>query len=234
MRAFWGLLSEALHEWVEDKVPQLGAALAYYAAFSIAPLLILLVAMVGLFFKGNTLSQVQTQIAELAGETAAEAIVAIIRGVESSGSGRAATVVSVVTLIIGATGMFGQLQDAMNTIWKVTPKATPHLDGCFPRPPSLVCPRFGDRPPSSRVGVLERISSGREPLFSAYVPDNRTDMAIRRLWIFDCDYNDALCSDLQNFAGRLHCVARRVAGRGSDGCLICDRKDRYRSLPGPK
>jgi membrane protein len=122
MRSFWTLVSQAFNEWVEDKAPRLGAALAYYAAFSIAPLLILLVAMVGFFFKGNTLSQVQTQIAALAGDNAAEAIVAIIRGVKSSKGGGTATVLSVITLIIGATGMFGQLQDAMNTIWEVTPK----------------------------------------------------------------------------------------------------------------
>ena len=122
MRAFWALLSEAFNEWMEDKAPRLGAALAYYAAFSIAPLLILLVAMVGFFFKGNTLSQVQDQIAALAGENAAGAIITIIQGVKSSGGQGMATVVSVTTLFIGATGMFGQLQDAMNTIWEATPK----------------------------------------------------------------------------------------------------------------
>jgi membrane protein len=121
MRTFWALLSEAFNEWMEAKAPQLGAALAYYAAFSIAPLLILLVAMVGFFFKGNTLSQVQTQIAALAGENAAGAIITVIRGVKSSGGQGMAALVSVITLFIGATGMFGQLQDAMNTIWEVTP-----------------------------------------------------------------------------------------------------------------
>lgn len=122
MSAFWTLVSQAFNEWVEDKAPRLGAALAYYAAFSIAPLLILLVALVGFFFKGNTLQQVQTQIAALAGDNAAEAIVAIIRGVKSSRGGGLATVISFITLIVGATGMFSQLQDAMNTIWEVTPK----------------------------------------------------------------------------------------------------------------
>ena len=122
MKAFWTLVSQAFNEWVEDKAPRLGAALAYYAAFSIAPLLILLVALVGFFFKENTLQQVQTQIAALAGDNAAEAIVAIIRGVKSSSGGGLATVISFVTLIVGATGMFSQLQDAMNTIWEVTPK----------------------------------------------------------------------------------------------------------------
>src|SRR5215467_13852015 len=110
MRGFWALVSEAFNKWLEDKVPRLGAALAYYAAFSIAPLLVLLVAMVGFFFKGDSIQQVETQIAALAGNNAAEAIVAIIQGVKSSQAGGAATIISFITLIIGATGMFGQLQ----------------------------------------------------------------------------------------------------------------------------
>ena len=122
MRAFWALIAEAVNEFIEDKAQRLGAALAYYAAFSIAPLLLLLVALVGTFFKGDSLLQVQAQIAALAGENAAEAIVAIIRGVKSSPGGGAATILGGITLIIGATGMFGQLQDAMNTIWEVTPR----------------------------------------------------------------------------------------------------------------
>ena len=122
MRTFWYLCSATFNQWTEDKAPRLGAALAYYAAFSIAPLLILLVAVVGLFYKEDTLSRIQSQIAMMAGSNAAEALVATIRGVNSTGGRGTATVISLVTLIIGATGMFGQLQDAMNTIWEVTPK----------------------------------------------------------------------------------------------------------------
>src|SRR5437899_4242444 len=122
MHAFWGLLSETFNEWMEDKAPRLGAALSYYAAFSIAPLFLLLVASVGFIFKGDTLLQVEDQIAAIAGDNAAEAMAAIIRGVKSSPGGGRATILSVITLFLGATGMFGQLQDAMNTIWEVTPK----------------------------------------------------------------------------------------------------------------
>ena len=107
---------------MEDKAPRLGAALSYYAAFSIAPLFLLLVATVGFIFKGDTLVQVEEQTASIAGDNAAEAMAAIIRGVKSSPGGGTATILSVITLFLGATGMFGQLQDAMNTIWEVTPK----------------------------------------------------------------------------------------------------------------
>jgi len=122
LRTFWALVSETFNEWLEDKAPRLGAALAYYAAFSISPLLILLVAFAGVFVKGDTLSQVEGEIAVIAGDNAAEAIGAIIRGAHESPASSAATILGVITLIIGATGVFGQLQDAMNTIWEVTPK----------------------------------------------------------------------------------------------------------------
>src|SRR5256885_14477069 len=84
MRNFWGLLSETFNEWLEDKAPRLGAALAYYAAFSIAPLLVLLVAVVGFFYKDDSLPRIQSQIAMMAGYNAAAAIIATIHGVKNS------------------------------------------------------------------------------------------------------------------------------------------------------
>ena len=122
MRTFWSLLSETFNQWMEDKAQRLGAALAYYAAFSIAPLLVLLLAVANFIYKEDTLERVQSQVSILAGPNAAEAILATIRGVQNTGGGIVATILSMITLILGATGMFGQLQDAMNTIWEVTPK----------------------------------------------------------------------------------------------------------------
>jgi membrane protein len=122
MRQFWALLSETFNEFLEDKAQRLGAALAFYAAFSISPLLILLVAIADYLYKERTLALIQSQIALMAGHNAAEAIVATIRGVNSSSDGATPTIVGILTLLLGATGMFGQLQDAMNTIWEVTPK----------------------------------------------------------------------------------------------------------------
>ena len=122
MGSFWRLLSETFNHWLENKAQRLGAALAYYAAFSFAPLLVLLVGVANFVYQEDTLARVQSQIALMAGDNAAEAIVATIRGVQSTASGLVATLLSSATLLLGATGMFGQLQDAMNTIWEVTPK----------------------------------------------------------------------------------------------------------------
>src|SRR5205814_2914071 len=98
MREFGSLLSETFNQWLEDKAPRLGAALAYYAAFSIAPLLVLLVAVVGFFYKDDSLPRIQSQIAMMAGYYAAEAIVFTIRGVKSTGGSVTPTVLSMVTL----------------------------------------------------------------------------------------------------------------------------------------
>src|SRR5947207_11297832 len=100
MRSFWNLLSETFDDWLEDKAPRLGAALAYYAAFSIAPLLVLLVSIVGFFYKEDSLGRVQSQIAMMAGYNAAEAIVATIRGVKSTGGSFTPTVLSIITLFL--------------------------------------------------------------------------------------------------------------------------------------
>jgi len=122
MGSFWHLLSETFNHWLENKAQRLGAALAYYAAFSFAPLLVLLVGVSNFIYKEDTLARVQSQIALMAGNNAAEALVATIRVAQNTSGGAVATILSIATLVLGATGMFGQLQDAMNTIWEVTPK----------------------------------------------------------------------------------------------------------------
>jgi len=122
MGTVWSLICETFNEWLEDKAERLGAGLAYYAAFSIAPLLIIVVSIVNFVYRGDTLPQIQHQIAMVAGNNAAIAIVATVRGIKSQGGSTMATVLSIVTLLIGATGVFSALQDSMNTIWEVTPK----------------------------------------------------------------------------------------------------------------
>src|SRR5690606_33142779 len=105
-----------------DKAERLGAGLAYYAAFSMAPLLVIVVALVDFFYSGDSISEVQRQLGFMIGEPAADAVVTTIRGMNSTSTGMTATIISVITLFIGSTGVFAQLQDAMNTIWEVTPK----------------------------------------------------------------------------------------------------------------
>lgn len=116
------LLSRTYNEWWDDKAERLGAALAFYAAFSIAPMLIIVVAIIDFFYAGDTLAHVREQVAMIIGHNAADALVATIQGVQQTGDGSVATIVGVITLLIGSTLVFAQLQDAMNTIWEVRPK----------------------------------------------------------------------------------------------------------------
>jgi membrane protein len=122
-RALWHLLKEAASDWSRDRAPRLGAALAYYTVFSIVPLLIVIIALIGLFFGEDAAqSAIMGQISSLVGEQSAAAIKDMIQRAEQPSTGLVATVVAVVTLLFGASGVFGQLQDALNTVWGVEPK----------------------------------------------------------------------------------------------------------------
>jgi membrane protein len=122
LRHAWELTKRAVAAWDNDNTLPLGAALAYYAIFSLSPLLVIVLALSGLFYRGDSLSYVQAEFAELVGDNAAATIAGAISSVQSSHHGFAATVFSIVILFLGASGVFVQLQNTMNHIWGVKPK----------------------------------------------------------------------------------------------------------------
>lgn len=123
MQKIWTLLKETYTDWSEDKAPRLAAALAYYTVFSIAPLLVIIIAIAGLVFGQEAVQgQVVEQIRGLVCETGAEAIQTMIANASQPSSSIIATVLGIATLLFGASGLFGELQDALNTIWEVQPK----------------------------------------------------------------------------------------------------------------
>ncbi len=122
--AFWDLIRTTAREWSEDKVPRLGAALAFYSVLSIAPLLLIAIAVAALIFGEEAASgQLAGQIRQMVGQEGAEAIQMMLKNARKPGAGIVASIVGFATLLLGASGVFGQLQDAMNTIWEVQPKA---------------------------------------------------------------------------------------------------------------
>ena len=124
VRALWQLLRDAFRDWSEDKAPRLGAALAYYTVFSLAPLLVLVIGIAGLVFGDEAVrGEVQSQMRGLLGANGARAIEDMIAGARRPESGTAASLVGMVLLLVGASGVFGQLQDALNTVWEVEPKS---------------------------------------------------------------------------------------------------------------
>lgn len=120
---FLGLFREAFREWNEDRAPRLGAALAYYTIFSIAPLLVIVIAICAQVFGDDAARRhIRDEIETMVGRPAAEAVEDMLRHAHGKGSGPWATGLGVVTLLFGALGVFVQLQDALNTVWKVEPK----------------------------------------------------------------------------------------------------------------
>jgi membrane protein len=114
------LSKKAFSGWSDDNVPRLGAALAYYTVFSLAPLLIITIAVAGLAF-GETATQ--SKIVEtfhgLLGAQGAQAVQYLLKTASRPASGIFATIVGLITISIGATGVFAELQSALNQIWGV-------------------------------------------------------------------------------------------------------------------
>jgi membrane protein len=121
---FRSLIKETYLRWSDDKVPRLGAALAYYTVFSIVPLLIIVIGIAGLVF-GEEAAQtyIMTQVQSLVGPQSAEALEEMLKTANKPSYGYTATGIALVTLLVGASGVFAQLQDALNDIWKVEPKS---------------------------------------------------------------------------------------------------------------
>jgi membrane protein len=125
------LLKETFREWSEDGASRLAAALAYYTTFSLAPLLVLIIAIAGLV-GGHEAAQNQTmsQVEDLLGTEGREFVQGMIENASKPATGLTATLIGVVTLLFGALGVFGELQNSLNTIWEVKPKpAQSLLDG---------------------------------------------------------------------------------------------------------
>lgn len=119
----WTILKETIKEWSEDKAPRLVAALSYYTIFSLAPLLVIVIAIAGLVFgEAAAQNRINAQIEGLIGQPGASAIQSMIANASNPRAGIIATVIGVVTLLLGAAGVFGQLQDSLNTIWEIQPK----------------------------------------------------------------------------------------------------------------
>lgn len=124
MKHWLNLFKETYTEFGEDKAPRLGAALAYYTIFSIAPLLLIAISVAGLVF-GRDAAQgaVVDQLQGLIGQNGAQAIQDLLKNVSRPSQGIVATITGVVVLVIGATSVFAELQDDLNRIWEApTPR----------------------------------------------------------------------------------------------------------------
>ena len=123
LKTVWGLLKETASDWKEDKADRLAASLAFYTILSLAPLVVIAVAVAGLAVGEEAArGQLSGQIAALVGPQAAPAIEGFLANAHKPSTGVISTVVGAAVLLMGASGVFGELQDSLNTIWEVAPK----------------------------------------------------------------------------------------------------------------
>jgi membrane protein len=119
------MFGSALRASWEDDVPRLGASLAYYTLFAIAPVLLVATAIAGLAFGPQAVrGEIVGQIDYLVGREGARAVQSLLEGASQRRAGYLATIVGSVTLVLAATGAFLELQTALNTIWRVKPNPT--------------------------------------------------------------------------------------------------------------
>jgi len=111
-----------MSDWYEDRAQRIGAALAYYTIFALAPGLVIVMALAGLMLGPGAESQIIGQFHELIGEQGATAIEATVRSARNETLGATGTALALIPLVFGLWGVFGELQDGLNTIWGVTPK----------------------------------------------------------------------------------------------------------------
>jgi len=119
LKDWWALVKKAVAAWAADYAPSMGAALSYYSVFSLAPLLVIVVAVAGLVFGQEAArGEIFAQLDGLMGPEAAKAIQELLASASKPSTGIVSTVIGLVVLFIGATTVFGELQDAMDRIWR--------------------------------------------------------------------------------------------------------------------
>lgn len=126
IKNIFDLVKRAVTSWIDDYAPSMGAALSYYTAFSIAPLLLIVISVAGLVFGQDAAQgEIMAQLQGLMGADAAKAIQGLLQSVNKPSAGIVGTVVGVVVLLIGATTVFGELQSDLDRIWKAPPQQRP-------------------------------------------------------------------------------------------------------------
>ncbi len=116
----WQMIKAAVKAWVDDYAPSMGAALSYYTLFSLAPLLVIVIAVAGMVF-GQEAAQgeIVAQLQGVMGEEGAVAVEGMLKAAREPAKGVVATIVGIVVLLVGATAIFAELQSALDRIWRV-------------------------------------------------------------------------------------------------------------------
>jgi membrane protein len=124
IKGLWEILKNSFHGFSDDRILKLSAALAYYTVFSLGPLLIVIVFLCSLFFGREAIEgTIYGQIQGFVGHDAALQLQQIIKSATIGGKTKIAAIIGIITLVIGATSMFAEMQESINMIWGLKPKA---------------------------------------------------------------------------------------------------------------
>lgn len=119
LREAWRLIADAVAAWSDDYAASMGAALAFYTLFSIAPLLLIVISLAGLVFgEAAARGEILEQLSGLVGSDSAATVESLLQGLNRPRAGALGTLVGLVVLLVGATTVFAELQDAMDRIWR--------------------------------------------------------------------------------------------------------------------
>jgi membrane protein len=170
-KAAWKLLQATASKWSRHNAPRLGAALAYYTLLSIAPLLILIVAICGLVFGRQAAErELVDQLTVVAGSSTANTLKSLIDNAHQAGTGVIAASIAFVTLFFGASGVFVELRDSLNIIWEAPPSRSSGWRG-------MVGQRLASFGMILCAGVLllaslllSTVLTATEKLFGGYLP----------------------------------------------------------------
>lgn len=122
-RSIFLLVKQTASDWIDDHAPRLAAALAYYALLSLAPLIVVALAIAGFAFDEEAArGGIARQLGGLVGSAGAEAIQSIVKNAKAPAAGIVSSVVGGIVLLFGASGVFGELESALDTIWEVKPR----------------------------------------------------------------------------------------------------------------
>lgn len=123
VKPFFGLIKQAVNSWLDDYAPSMGAAIAFYTVFSLAPLVIIVIGIAGFFWGEEAVQgQLFAQVSSMVGVEGAKAVEGVVQGAQEPSQGIIATIISVLMLGVGATTVFSELQSALDRIWKVDTK----------------------------------------------------------------------------------------------------------------
>ncbi|MCU7551134.1 YihY/virulence factor BrkB family protein [Chitinophagaceae bacterium LB-8] len=132
LKGIWEVLKDSYKGFTDDKVPKLGGSLAYFTLFSLGPMLLVIIYLVGIFLgKQAVEGSLTSQIQEVVGEGAALQLQEIIKNISISKQGKVAAIIGIITLFIGATSVFAEIQDSINGIWHLKLKPNQGLMRTF-------------------------------------------------------------------------------------------------------